>query len=153
MRWNELICLAPLLLAGCEVEANSPRGFVLPDGDVSAGQTAFTELHCSRCHTVEGTELATDGDERAIHVTLGGEVRRVRTYGELVTAIINPSHDLARGHEPDAVSKDGKSFMADYNQEMTVQQMIDLVAFLQSTYIEYLPEEFEPYMPLGQLPR
>jgi hypothetical protein len=32
------------------------------------------------------------------HITLGGTTTRVRTYGELVTPIINPSHRVALPH-------------------------------------------------------
>lgn len=34
----------------------------------------------------------------------------------------------------EAVSREGKSLMTDANEVMTVRQMIDLVAFLQSRY-------------------
>jgi hypothetical protein len=69
-------------------------------------------------------------------VTLGGEVTRVKTYGELVTSIINPSHRLARGYPTEEVSAAGESLMAlaYLNDVMTVQQLIDLVAFLQARY-------------------
>lgn len=67
-------------------------------------------------------------------VILGGEVRKVRTYGQLVTAVINPSHDLATGYPKDLVQEEGASRMTDFNDVMTVQQLIDLVAFLQSRY-------------------
>jgi hypothetical protein len=69
-------------------------------------------------------------------VTLGGEVTRVKTYGELVTSIINPSHRLAQGYPTEEVSAAGESLMAlaYLNDVMTVQQLIDLVAFLQARY-------------------
>jgi hypothetical protein len=72
-------------------------------------------------------------------VNLGGQVRNVRTYGELVTSIINPSHQFAKGYKKDLIQADGKSRMTDYTQFMTVRQMIDLVAFLQSRYEVILP--------------
>lgn len=147
MRWMSLCCLAPLFLVGCDTGPKSPRGFSLPDGDVTAGQTVFVELDCVGCHTVKGTELGAPAGGRAIEVELGGKVHRVRTYGELVTAIIHPSHDLAKGYDPAEVSRDGESLMSSKNDVMTVQQLIDLVAFLQSTYEEYLPKDYDPYFP------
>lgn len=149
MRWKDVVCLVPLVLVGCEVKSNSPMGFLLPDGDTTAGQAAFTDLQCGMCHTVEGTELPTDGDTRPIDVALGGQVIRVQTYGELVTAVINPSHDLVKGYDLEAISVDGTSLMADSNDRMTVQQLIDIVAYLQASYTKHLPDDYKPYIPLG----
>jgi hypothetical protein len=60
----------------------------------------------------------------------------VKTYGSLVTSIINPSHDLARGYPTDEITAGGQSVMslAKLNKVVTVQQLIDLVAFLQVVY-------------------
>ncbi len=147
VKWKILSCLAPLVLPGCEPGPRSARGFRLPDGDPDAGQAGFAQLQCVSCHTVEGVEFSASGQGRAIDVRLGGKVIRVRTYGELVTAIIHPSHDLAKGYPIEAVSQAGESLMADFNDVMTVQQLIDLVAFLQSKYVEYLPDDYDPYFP------
>ena len=59
---------------------------------------------------------------------------RIKTYGELVTSIINPSHRLAKGYAEANVAMEGKSNMTVYNDVMTVRELIDLVAFLQSHY-------------------
>ena len=71
---------------------------------------------------------------------LGGETYEIHTYGDLVTSIINPSHRIIRGYPKEVVEKDGKSRMLNFNSTMTVQQMIDLVAFLQSHY-KFVPPE------------
>ena len=91
-------------------------------------------------------QLAADG-EPELSIVLGGEVARLKTYGELVTSIINPSHRIARGYPADVVQADGQSKMKNYNDVMTVSQLIDLVAFLQSHYslIEYEPTEYAPF--------
>ena len=139
-----VLCLA---VAGCDPEPTSGRGFRLPDGDADAGRAVFVDSGCVKCHTVEGAELEADGAQKAIDVRLGGKVIRVRSYGELVTAVINPSHDLARAYREEVRSRDAESPMPDYNATMTVQELIDLVAFLQSTYSEYLPRDYDPYFP------
>ena len=77
-------------------------------------------------------------------VVLGGEVRQVKTYGALVTSIINPSHSLAPGYPKELITKDNQSAMANFNDTMTVRQLIDLVAFLQSRY-EFVPPEPATY--------
>ena len=77
------------------------------------------------------------------------QTSRVRTYGELVTSIINPSHRLAPGYDPAYVTTGGESIMtlANINAVMTVQQLIDVVAFLQSRYDVAPPSDFSEFMP------
>jgi sulfur-oxidizing protein SoxX len=127
-----------VVVVGCESDPKSARGFRLPDGDAERGKAAFVELQCNSCHTVDGMNLPRP-ETPPMSVTLGGEVRKVRTYGELVTSIINPSHTFAEGYPPEYVEDEGKSRMEDYNQIMTVSQMVDLVAFLQSRYKFVVP--------------
>lgn len=116
-----------------EDKVMSERGFRLPDGDADAGRETFLYLQCNQCHTIQGEELpAIPGSEP--YVVLGGTVSHVKTYGELVTAIVNPSHKLADGYAKDLVSEDGVSNMYIYNQYMTVQELTDLVRFLQPHY-------------------
>ena len=52
----------------------------------------------------------------------------------LSTAIINPSHKLVKGYAEEDVSEEGESKMENYNDVLTVTELIDLVAFLQSKY-------------------
>ena len=134
-------------LAACGVEPTSARGFRLPDGDPDAGRSVFASRHCVDCHSVEGAEFDATGSEQLLDVRIGGKVLRVRTYGELVTAVINPSHRLTGAYAKEVGTTGGDSPMPDYNQEMTVQELIDLVAFLQSTYTEHLPQDYDPYFP------
>ena len=106
----------------------------------------FLELKCNTCHTVARTEMPTPSKDYAYVrvVVLGGEVRQVKTYGALVTSIINPSHSLAPGYPKELITKDNQSAMANFNDTMTVRQLIDLVAFLQSRY-EFVPPEPATY--------
>jgi hypothetical protein len=57
-----------------------------------------------------------------------------------VTAIINPSHKLAKGYPFAEVSNGGKSKMPVYNGFMTVQELIDIVMFLQPHYDVFVPK-------------
>ena len=98
------------LLHGCGgYGEKSSSGFRLPDGDAAAGRQAFTDLHCNACHDVKGQDIKFEGT-RKITVVLGGDVSRVKTYGELVTSIINPSHKIAPGLVPEIVAQ----FVSDY---------------------------------------
>ena len=126
------------LLAGCYSDPMSQRGFSLPEGDVGMGRDAFVYMQCHQCHTVANEAFPPlPGAEH--YVELGGDVTNVKSYGELVTSIINPSHDLAEGYAEQLVSEDGESNMYNYNQYMTVQELIDLVAFLQPHYQVIVP--------------
>ena len=136
-----LLLTCVLALAGCDEErAMSERGFRLPDGNAQAGRETFLYMHCNQCHSIQGEDLPTIPGFDPI-VELGGPVTRVKTYGELVTAIINPSHKLAKGYPKDLISDNGKSKMYNYNGFMTVQELTDLVMFLQEHY-EVVPPEF-----------
>jgi mono/diheme cytochrome c family protein len=128
-------------LAGCG--PTSGIGFHLPEGSAQLGRRAFTDLGCNACHEIEGVPHA--GGAGA--VSLGGPTTRVRTYGELVTSIINPSHRLAPRYADSEAAADGDSPMAGaaLNDVMTVQQLIDLVAFLRSTYEIVEPQRPAPW--------
>jgi len=139
-----LVCLG--MLHGCTPAPQSAAGFRLPDGDADRGQEAFVALQCHACHMVEGLDAEFVGTGAAM-VPLGGEVSRVRSYGELVTSVINPSHRLAEGFSREEISTaGGESLMAlaYLNEAMTVQELIDLVAFLQSRYELRIPD-INPY--------
>ena len=137
-----------LLTMGCAPSPKSGKGFTLPEGDAAAGKETYVNLQCNACHTISGVDqLKTEGEEPEQAIALGGEVTRIKTYGELVTSIINPSHRLARGYSADAVSTEGESRMQNYNDAMTVTQLTDLVAFVQSKYklLEYQPTDYPMY--------
>ena len=131
-------------LVGCESQS---QGFVLPPGDVEKGKAAFVGLGCGSCHVLQGVFkklLPEEGGDEVIEVVLGGPVSRVKTYGDLVTSIINPSHRLSRGTHEDTVNPDGTSKMPYYNDVMSVQELVDLTTLLQSTYSLKVPE-YSPY--------
>jgi hypothetical protein len=128
-------------LIGCSSGDNE---FTLPPSDAERGQAAFVAFRCYDCHRVQSVELPVGEEPDQVMVELGGEVERLRDYGDLVTAIINPSIRLAKGYTPGLVGDDGKSRMTVYNDVMTVSQSIDMVTFLQSHY-QLRPFEPTPY--------
>ena len=129
-----IILLFAAVLVGCERDMMSEKGFALPEGDPVAGREAFVELQCFECHTVTGEEFPLIPGIDPPYVELGGRVTKVKTYGELVTSIINPSHKLAKGYAAELVSVDGESGMPYYNHYLTVQQLNDIVMYLQPHY-------------------
>ena len=136
---RKTVALLPCLTAIVACSPESPFGFRLPDGDPAAGQKAFVDLRCNACHDVAGVPV--EYLEGIAHVTLGGETAHLRTYGELVTSIINPSHKIAPRDRQSGATAEGQSLMsyAYLNEIMTVQQLVDLVAFLQPTYEVVVP--------------
>jgi mono/diheme cytochrome c family protein len=148
-RLTEIALVLSICGLGCVPNPKSGKGFSLPEGDVEKGAQVYRELQCNACHQISGIEQAVaDGaTEPAMSIALGGEVPRIETYGELVTSIINPSHKLAPGYAKDDVAVEGVSKMRNYNEVMTVQQLADLVTFLQSKYklLEYEPTDYPVY--------
>lgn len=125
-------------------------GFRIPAGSADKGLVAFEELRCSQCHTVAGVDTFTvEPYEDGLVVPLGGDVYRVKTYGELITAIIHPSESI----RPDVLQKydmpDGQSLMPDYTDKMTTGQLLDIATFLEGHYAVKIPEYPVTYSPYG----
>ena len=121
------------LIVGC----GEGRGFALPSGALEAGKTAFTKFGCNNCHSAGDIEFK--GLDQNLKVPLGGSTSLVKTYGELVTSIINPAHKIDKNNQ----LVDGFK-MKTYNEVMTVQELVDLVTFLQSEY-EIATPSYYPY--------
>ena len=121
-----------VVLAACSAGKDSPRGFSLPKGNAEAGKATFVALQCNSCHyTLDVEQLAGDND---ISVKLAGEVGSVKTYADLVTSVINPSHRLATGYPAADIAVGTESRMRNYNDLMSVQELIDVVSYLQPQY-------------------
>lgn len=150
---TKLLLILPLtlaLLSACERGVHGTREFRFPPGDTQKGEMVFNANHCLSCHLLEGYEEA-EPIAREINppIKLGGDVRSTISYAELLTSIINPSHKLAKGYSPAKIQKDGESLMWNYNDVMSVTELIDLVTFLE-TYYEFTP--YEPGLYQGYYP-
>jgi len=120
-----LIALSTVGLMACDTGPTGSAGFTLPDGNVEQGKANYIAFQCNSCHvTSEVPQLESSG-AIAISVTLGGETTRIKTYGELVTSVINPSHKVARRRSGDMADAGGNSKMVSFNDVMTVTEMID----------------------------
>ncbi|MEH6517070.1 MAG: c-type cytochrome [Halioglobus sp.] len=145
MRLLLLILVSTVLLgiSGCDSDARSARGFSLPAGDSEAGEVVFTAMKCNSCHSLPNIDQL-EGTQDLISVKLGGKVSISKTYGQLVTSVINPSHRIAKSYQPQNTDAEGQSMMRNYNDVMTVKQLVDLVTFLESQY-ELKPYPRSPY--------
>lgn len=135
-RHSAVLVLCAILGAGlgCDSGRRSSSGFRLADdADIERGKAAFVALGCHSCHRVSGVDAPAPTVQPPVPVVLGGEVHRVVTDGFLVASIINPSYNLGR-YPKELVAVSGKSRMPLYADKMTVRQLTDLVAFLQSRY-------------------
>lgn len=138
-----LVTFLGFLWSGCQdVEERAARGMVLPAGDVERGQQAFVDLRCHSCHEVAGLEdeLPRPTADPMVDVVLGGLSVREPTDGELLTAILNAPHELYPAGEEERITVEGTSRMTNYNDVITAQQLIDLVAFLHDRYETTDPE-------------
>jgi len=132
-----LFCCCALIsisLISCDLGPDSPQGFSLPQGDDDKGLVVLTKYQCLACHHINGIEPAAGINNPDLNIRLGGESSKVTTYAELVTSVINPSHKLARGYLLSTVSADNESKMRNFNDVMTISELVDLVAFLQPNY-------------------
>ena len=121
-------------IPACESGSNANQEIVLPEGDAIRGQEAFVALECTACHIIKDLELPSPSELGPVTITLGGKVSQLKSYGELVMSVINPSHRLARNPFKQPISNDGQSIMPIYGDIMTVTQLVDIVAFLESKY-------------------
>ena len=147
-----IVLLGSFFLTSCRTDPNAFGSFRFPilDGDIERGQEAFVNLECHQCHVVDGVDLP-DDIGRPVTVELGGELYFAKTYGDLVTSIINPDHvvsDAYLDQLPREVRRMTTSSPMYLKEEMLVTELIDIVAFLNSRY-RLLPGYIEYYYPGG----
>jgi L-cysteine S-thiosulfotransferase len=131
------LAFAASIGAGCDNLQSTSR-LRLPVGSVEHGKAAFVALNCIDCHTVAGVELPRPAIAPVDRIQLGGDVARLRTVGDLLTAIIHPTDAITLRLNPSAVGS-VQPAMRNVNEVMTVQQMVDLVRFLQPRYSRMPP--------------
>jgi mono/diheme cytochrome c family protein len=105
-----------------------PEGwtFVPPPGDVHRGRQLFVKLQCHTCHTVRGEE---SGPSSVPGPDLtGAGTHHPAAY--LLESIINPNAVVVQG--PGYTTSEGLSLMPGYGERLTVHELLDLVAYLQS---------------------
>ncbi|MGZ8427286.1 MAG: c-type cytochrome [Candidatus Binatia bacterium] len=123
-----------LFLAGMTWAASAPATpklpqgwkFTLPDGDANAGKTVFLNMKCYSCHAIEipGEKLPPARSKGAGPAFTGYAVLP-REY--LAESIIK-FHTVVAA--PGYAVKEGRAAMGEYNHFLSVQEVIDLVAFL-----------------------
>jgi hypothetical protein len=147
--YSGMLVIATLLaLAACTGDAKPVKGFVLPQGDIAQGKQVFIDFKCQSCHTIPEIEFPETEFEPPFILEIGGEVYRVKNYGELLTAVVNPDHIISLKYRAMLEKADREviiSPMPYYGEEMTVAELIDLVEFLHAQYTKLQPEYYRGY--------
>ena len=145
-----LLVASLFVLSACTVESPPVKGFVLPDGDVAQGEQVFIKYNCHGCHTIPGVDLPKNEFEPPFTLEIGGAVYRVKGYGELLTAVINPDHVISKDYVKELEEVERQvaiSPMPYYGDVMTIAEMINLVAFLHAQYSKLQPDFFQGQVP------
>jgi len=101
----------------------------LPEGDAKAGRTAFVSLKCVACHRVYNDSLPKPFAETEGPIL--GLLQIDYSPSEMIIEIVNPSHSI--GNNLGGNDVNGKvSRMGDFMDSMTVRQLINISAYLQS---------------------
>ena len=140
--------LTLLALAAWTGDAKPVKGFVLPQGDVAQGEQVFIDFNCHGCHTIPGIEFPPTDFEPPFILEIGGEVYRVKNYGELLTAVVNPDHIISMKYRAMLEKADREAIISPmpyYGEEMTVAELIDLVEFLHAQYTKLQPQYYRGY--------
>lgn len=148
IRYFLLIVVSMVFLSACSEEGGPVRGFVLPEGDLAEGQKVFEAYNCHACHTISGVEFPDIEFQPPFILDIGGEVYRVKNYGELLTSVVNPDHIISKKYIV-MLKKAGRdtevSPMPNFAEEMTVQELMDLVTFLHAQYSRLQPKYYRGY--------
>ena len=100
--------------------------FVPPAGDAAHGRQVFIRLGCYGCHRVKGERLPASS---GLGPDLTG-VGRHHPPGYILESILNPNAVIVQG--PGYTGPDGKSIMPDVRGQLSVEDLVDLVAYLKS---------------------
>jgi hypothetical protein len=122
-----LITVAVSWAAGSPASPKVPQGwkFTFPDGQPSAGKAVFLNMQCYSCHTINIPGEKLPFRARGIGPDLTGYSGVSKEY--LAESIVK-AHTIVAA--PGYTVKDGRVAMGEHNHFLTVQELIDLVAFL-----------------------
>lgn len=106
-----------------------PRGwkFSVPSGDARRGRELFRELECYKCHEIKTEKFPVPADGKYVgpELTGMGLIHPAEYIGE---SILFPNAVIV--DEPGTTGPDGLSLMPSYADTLTLQQWVDLVAYL-----------------------
>ena len=101
--------------------------FRLPPGDATEGRQIFVKFECASCHQIKGESFPKpEGPSVGLELSQMGPMHPLEYFTE---SIIHPNAEISskRYKGPDGTSK-----MPSFNEDMTVQELIDISAYLAS---------------------
>jgi Cu/Ag efflux protein CusF len=107
-------------------DTHHPKGwrFTMPKGDPAKGRAAFEKFECFYCHDIRGEQFPAPV-ESAPELSQMGQMHPVEFFAE---SIINPNAVVPKAYR----DPDGKSPMTNFAEKMTVQELIDVSAYVAS---------------------
>jgi Cu/Ag efflux protein CusF len=120
-----------------DVDMHHPKGwtFTMPKGDSIKGRAVFDKFSCYSCHEVRGEKFPPLDKGQAVGPELSqmGPLHPLEYFTE---STINPHAVGAKKYR----GPDGKSKMPSFNDDMTVQELIDLSAYMASLRPKGVPK-------------
>jgi len=131
---SALIALEKIGHSG-EAQTHHPAGwrFTLPNGDAAEGRAVFQKYECQYCHEVRGEDFPFAGVDYGPELSQMGPLHPLEYFAE---SVMNPNAVVGKQYR----GPDGKSTMPSYNEKMTVQELIDLSAYLASLKPKGVPK-------------
>ena len=105
-----------------------PRGwrFRLPPGDAQRGGRVFARLQCYRCHRLRGEPYPAPSAAGPELTGIGGH----HPVSYIAESILDPNAVIVEG--PGYTGRDGRSTMPEYRHVLSVAELLDLVAYLET---------------------
>jgi mono/diheme cytochrome c family protein len=124
------LCALALVVGSCASSGPDPEAYpvVVPAGDPELGREVFLRYRCDVCHRVVGDPDLQMPTLEPAGPDLGLAVARAGA-GRLISSIVAPSHELAI---EEAWEQQGLSPMPGFNERLTVAELLDLVAYLET---------------------
>lgn len=130
-----IIVALAVSMSACFTTRKGGRGLHLPDGDPEQGRADFVALACVYCHSVAGDRSVPPPTvDPPVPVIIGGKYTYGPSDGMLITSIVDPSYNLGPRHRRQLTTTGTISRMQSFGDVMTVTQLIDIVAYIQSCY-------------------
>lgn len=103
--------------------------FAVPAGDPVKGKEVYAALECYSCHVADGEGFPDKATDRTGPQLTGMGAHHPGEY--FAESILDPNTVIVED-VPDWVGADGRSTMPSYNDSLTLEQWINLVAYLKS---------------------
>ena len=114
--------------------------FTMPAGDAQEGRQVFIKMQCFSCHVIQGEQFPDNqvGNRPGPNLTGMGTHHPSEYFAE---SILEPNEIIIIG--PGFTGPDGLSIMPSYRDTLTLQQWVDLVAYLKSLTGEEMGEDMQ----------